>query len=106
MHRLDKHTSGVLILARSADAASWICEAFRDKSEAADNNFVKKPFFVKKQYWAIVECGHLLKQRGTVTNPILVDGTRLPAKTIYYCKEASEGLALLKLVPDTGAYHV
>lgn len=105
MHRLDKHTSGVLVLARSADAANWICEAFRDKTESVGSKSVKKPFFVRKQYWAIVEWGRLLKQRGTINNPITVDGNRLPAKTLYYCKEAAEGLALLKLTPETGVSY-
>jgi 23S rRNA pseudouridine955/2504/2580 synthase len=40
VHRLDKDTSGVLLLARSAAAAKWLTAAFRDKS--AD-----------KLYWAL-----------------------------------------------------
>ena len=41
VHRLDKDTSGVLLLARSARAAKWLTAAFRDKS-------------AEKLYWALV----------------------------------------------------
>ncbi len=41
VHRLDKDTSGVLVLARNARAASRLAEAFRGKT-------------VRKVYWAIV----------------------------------------------------
>lgn len=41
VHRLDKDTSGVLALARSAAAAAWLTRAFRDGR-------------VEKTYWAIV----------------------------------------------------
>lgn len=41
VHRLDKDTSGVLVLARSAAAARFLTRAFRDKA-------------TKKIYWAIV----------------------------------------------------
>ena len=36
VHRLDKDTSGVLFVARSADAAAWLSEAFRKDAEAAN----------------------------------------------------------------------
>jgi 23S rRNA pseudouridine955/2504/2580 synthase len=41
VHRLDKDTSGVLLLARSVRAAKWLTAAFRDKS-------------AEKLYWALV----------------------------------------------------
>jgi 23S rRNA pseudouridine955/2504/2580 synthase len=41
VHRLDRDTSGVLVLARSAEAARWLGEAFKDRD--AD-----------KVYWAVV----------------------------------------------------
>ncbi len=33
MHRLDACVSGALVLARNADAASWLAQAFRAKEE-------------------------------------------------------------------------
>lgn len=41
VHRLDRDTSGVLLLARSASAAAWLGDAFRARD-------------TKKLYWAIV----------------------------------------------------
>src|SRR5579859_5750182 len=41
VHRLDKDTSGVLLLARSAKAAAWLAAAFREKT-------------AQKTYWAVV----------------------------------------------------
>ena len=41
MHRLDKDTSGVLLIARNAAAAAFFTRAFRDKT-------------TRKIYWAIV----------------------------------------------------
>src|SRR5438477_647701 len=41
VHRLDKDTSGVLLIARSAAAAAFFTRAFRDKT-------------TRKIYWAIV----------------------------------------------------
>ncbi|MBX6320274.1 MAG: RluA family pseudouridine synthase, partial [Rhodospirillaceae bacterium] len=40
VHRLDKDTSGVLLLARTARAAAWLAEAFRRKE-------------ARKVYWAV-----------------------------------------------------
>ncbi|GIL43469.1 hypothetical protein Vafri_948, partial [Volvox africanus] len=35
VHRLDQAASGVMVVARNADAATWLCAAFRDKAEQA-----------------------------------------------------------------------
>ncbi len=36
VHRLDKDTSGVLVIARSAAAAAFLTRAFREKTDAKD----------------------------------------------------------------------
>lgn len=35
MHRLDKNTSGAMVVARSKDAAAWISQAFVEHSRKA-----------------------------------------------------------------------
>ncbi|GIL72522.1 hypothetical protein Vretimale_4306 [Volvox reticuliferus] len=35
VHRLDQAASGVMVVARNADAATWLCAAFRGKAEQA-----------------------------------------------------------------------
>lgn len=99
-------TSGLLVLARSADSAAWISEAFKEKIEKGKHREVTKKLSVKKTYWAIVEHGNNLKVRGTIKKEVPVEGNRLPAETVYWCKEASAGLALLKLMPITGNFSV
>ncbi|GMH36393.1 hypothetical protein BSKO_04261 [Bryopsis sp. KO-2023] len=103
VHRLDKDTSGVLVIAKNTDAASWMAEAFRERS--SDDGKSKTVFRVRKTYWAITQAGPALQSRGTVKKDIVANGNRLPAETVYFCKEISHGLALLKLMPVTGRKH-
>jgi 23S rRNA pseudouridine955/2504/2580 synthase len=62
VHRLDKDTSGVLLLARTTKAAQWITEAFRHRS-------------ARKTYWAVV-VGQPRFSSGTIDLPI----AKLPGK--------------------------
>ena len=62
VHRLDKDTSGVLLLARTDPAARWLARAFRDRA-------------AEKIYWAVV-VGELRPATGTVDLPL----ARLPGK--------------------------
>jgi len=56
VHRLDRDTTGVLVLARSAAAASALAAAFRTRA-------------VKKTYWAVV-VGRPLPPAGTIDLPL------------------------------------
>ncbi len=57
VHRLDKDTSGVLVLARNARAAAKLAQAFREKS-------------MRKIYWAVVvECRKSVKAASTRNSP-------------------------------------
>jgi 23S rRNA pseudouridine955/2504/2580 synthase len=56
VHRLDKDTSGVLLLARSASAAHALTKAFKDKS-------------TRKLYWAIVT-GAPAEREGMIDAPL------------------------------------
>jgi len=56
VHRLDRDTSGVLVLARSAAAAATLARSFRDKA-------------TKKIYWAAV-VGEPKPQRGRIDQPL------------------------------------
>jgi 23S rRNA pseudouridine955/2504/2580 synthase len=56
VHRLDKDTSGVLLLARTAQAAKWLTDAFRHRS-------------ARKTYWAVV-VGEPKRSSGTIDLPI------------------------------------
>ena len=104
VHRLDRDTSGVLVLARSAAAAASLARAFRDKR-------------TRKIYWAVV-VGLPKPRRGRIDQPLAKlpgpagervtpdeeDGKR--AVTWYRTlAHAGDKLAWLALQPITGRTH-
>ncbi len=104
VHRLDKDTSGVLVLARGAASASALARAFRAHA-------------MKKLYWAVV-VGVPDPAAGRIALPLAkVAGTRrelvcldleggLPAETVYRVVErAGREAAWLELKPLTGRTH-
>jgi 23S rRNA pseudouridine955/2504/2580 synthase len=105
VHRLDRDTSGVLVLARSGKAARELAEAFRDKS-------------AQKIYWAVV-VGVPSPERGTIDAPLSKHadhgfGERVGideeegrnAVTRYALVErAGNRAAWLALMPETGRTH-
>ena len=104
VHRLDKDTSGVLLVARSARAAAHFAKGFASRS-------------AKKIYWALVvdvpsgEEGvidlPLAKQPGTGGEKMQVDEENgLPAKTRWrLIDRAGNRAAWLELQPLTGRTH-
>lgn len=104
VHRLDKDTSGVLLLARNAAAAKFLTNAFR----------IKK---VRKLYWAVVvgvpkpsegvvdlALAKLPGRRGEKVMPIGPAGKK--AITHYrVLDQAGNKAALLALEPQTGRTH-
>ncbi len=104
VHRLDKDTSGVLLLARSARAAGFFSKAFSGRT-------------ARKVYWAIIagvpsiEDGMvelpLAKQPGTGGEKMHVDEKEgQPARTRYRVIErAGNTAAFVELQPYTGRTH-
>ncbi|MDE1904173.1 MAG: RluA family pseudouridine synthase [Alphaproteobacteria bacterium] len=103
VHRLDKDTSGVLVLARSARAAAKLAEAFRDKA-------------ARKIYWAAVvgvpkpELGRidqrLAKLPGRLGERVVPDDDGKRAVTYYRTvAHAGDRLAWVALEPVTGRTH-
>ncbi len=103
VHRLDKGTSGVLIVARTLDAQRILTEQFSQGQ-------------VRKQYLALI-AGHPFEPTGTIEAPIGVrkDGSGLvriderhgkPSVTDYEQLETFRGgFALLACRPRTGRTH-
>ncbi|OAB56106.1 hypothetical protein AY600_18235 [Phormidium willei BDU 130791] len=102
VHRLDRDTSGVLLLARSAPAARALTGAF--KRDAA-----------RKAYWALV-VGKPPKARGLIRlalekrgrpggEKVAVDEGGKPAVTRYATIAAARGVTWLLLMPLTGRTH-
>jgi len=104
VHRLDKDTSGALLLARSARAAAHFAKAFSSRT-------------ARKVYWALVtgvpsiEDGvielPIAKQPGTGGEKMHVDEKEgLPARTRYRVIErAGNRAAWVELQPYTGRTH-
>ncbi len=105
VHRLDKDTSGVLLLARTASAAAVLAEMFRSHT-------------VRKVYWAVVT-GVPPHESGLLSVPLakvcdrrgaqrvsMDKTTGKPAETGYrVLKTAACQAAWLELKPQTGRTH-
>ncbi len=103
VHRLDRDTTGVLVLARSARAASRLAAAFRGRD-------------AQKTYWAVV-AGRPVPVQGRVSLALEKDGPPqgervrakdegVSAETLYRTLDhAARKLAWLELTPLTGRTH-
>lgn len=101
VHRLDKDTSGVMVLARSPSAYAWLVGQFAARA-------------VEKVYLALVE-GAPTAARGVIDAPIGRHPTRRtamsvvphgkPATTHFATLESLGRRTLLHVAPDTGRTH-
>ncbi len=105
VHRLDRDTAGVLVLARSAGAAAKLAASFRGRE-------------VVKTYWAVV-VGRPLAPSGRIDVPLVrtqgarfgrtapaADGTGASAVTAYRTLDVTgKRFAWLELTPRTGRTH-
>jgi 23S rRNA pseudouridine1911/1915/1917 synthase len=101
VHRLDKDTSGIMVVARTPAAYQQLSAAFAERR-------------IDKQYLAIVY-GRPKMKAGSITKPIarhpqrrkemsVVEGGR-PATTGYRVVEEAEGISLLEIELATGRTH-
>ena len=102
VHRLDKDTSGTMVVAKNSKALEVLAKQFKDRS-------------VRKKYLALVY-GELTKDTGTVDLPIgrhtvhrkqMSTTTRKgrPAETSWRVREKFKGVTLLELTLKTGRTH-
>ena len=107
VHRLDRDTSGVIVLARTAGTAAKLAAAFRTRE-------------VEKTYWAIV-AGHPDPEEGQIDQPLKRVGGAFGERTVPADRRDKEGqraytnyrmldaagrkLAWLELQPLTGRTH-
>ena len=105
VHRLDRDTAGVLVLARSAAAAAKLAASFRGRE-------------VTKTYWAVV-VGRPMPPSGRIDVPLVrtqgarfgrtapaADGAGASAVTAYRTLDgAGKRFAWLELTPRTGRTH-
>ena len=101
VHRIDKDTTGILVVAKNDDAHNFLSEQLKDHS-------------MKREYYALVE-GRLSNDEGTINKPlgrnkkdrlkfaIVPDGKR--AVTHYEVLERYKNTTLIKCVLETGRTH-
>lgn len=103
VHRLDRDTSGVLVLARTRKIAAHLAKTFQSRD-------------VLKLYWALTMRVPRLRQ-GTINQPLLKigkdgsermvpDGKGQSAVTLYHTVEnAGRRMSWIAMVPKTGRTH-
>jgi 23S rRNA pseudouridine1911/1915/1917 synthase len=101
VHRLDKGTSGVMVVAKDRIAEEDLKRQFKDRK-------------VKKTYYALVR-GNLKPAKGTIDMPLGRDkinpkkmGVSIKgrnAKTRYTVLKDLNGWSFLELIPETGRTH-
>jgi tRNA pseudouridine65 synthase len=94
VHRLDRATSGVLLFARTREAAAVLCESFESRQ-------------VEKRYLALVRGAPA--DSGVIDHPIPKSegGARVPALTrfVLVARSSVDRCALVLAMPETGRFH-
>ncbi len=91
VHRLDKDTSGIMIVAKNQPSFEYLKNQFQER-------------LVKKTYLALVE-GNLKKENGKIETPIKRFTKSREATTEYKVVEKFQDYSLLEVYPKTGRTH-
>lgn len=123
MHRLDRDSSGILVMGRTQLSATVLHSIFREKTFGASNIELKnEKRFLQRRYWALV-LGSPRRPEGLISVPLgkvvmddgrseritVVDNVQtVPSQhaiTAYRVIDSSRGYTWLELSPLTGRKH-
>ncbi|MBU1179000.1 RluA family pseudouridine synthase [Patescibacteria group bacterium] len=90
-HRLDKETSGVLVIAKNQETFEFLKKQFQGRT-------------VKKTYIALVK-GEVKNKTGIINTPIKLFTKSREAETEYKIIKKYKGYTLLRVSPKTGRTH-
>jgi len=102
VHRIDKDTSGILVIAKNDESHNILAEQFKDHS-------------IKREYYALVE-GRFNKLEGTIDKPIgrnkkdrlkmaIVDDGKRAVTHYNVLEQYNNGTSLVKCTLETGRTH-
>ncbi|MGG7058660.1 RluA family pseudouridine synthase [Clostridium tertium] len=102
VHRIDKDTSGILVIAKNDEAHNILAEQFKEHS-------------IKREYYALVE-GRFNKLKGTIDKPIgrnkkdrlkmaIVDDGKRAVTHYNVLEQYNNGTSLVKCTLETGRTH-
>jgi len=100
VHRLDKATSGVLLLAKSRDCAAALASLFRERS--IEKYYIALSDLVPRKKQGVVQGDMVRSRRGSWK---LIRSFTRPAKTRLLSWSVRPGLRLFVLKPLTGRTH-
>eukprot|EP00257_Ricinus_communis_P004928 XP_002518674.2 RNA pseudouridine synthase 4, mitochondrial [Ricinus communis] len=123
VHRLDRDSSGILVMGRTQTSTMVLHSVFREKTFAASNHDIgERRRILQRKYWALV-IGSPRRQKGIISAPlgkVVVDDGKSDRITVvenaestsfqhavtqYRVMESSHGYAWLELSPITGRKH-
>jgi 23S rRNA pseudouridine955/2504/2580 synthase len=104
VHRLDKDTSGVILVAKTREAAALFSRLFAERSASG-----KDAGGIQKYYLAVC-AGKPDREEGDITETLTIRGRPLEARTSYRClrsnlSDSSGEYSLLELELGTGRMH-
>lgn len=101
VHRLDRQTSGVLILARSAQAHRWLSTQF----EARQTEKIYHALVVGNPPWDETRVDQPLRPNAGHRHRTVPDSLGKPAITNLRVLERLGGFTLVEAIPETGRTH-
>jgi 23S rRNA pseudouridine1911/1915/1917 synthase len=91
VHRLDKDTSGILIIAKNQSAFEFLKKQFQERK-------------IKKTYIALVK-GRVKNKKGIIDSPVKRYAKTRDALTEYKVLKRFQNYTLLEVLPKTGRTH-